>query len=500
MPGSLLLIAVVWIVLLTPLVLFNRRPVRKTSEALTETRLVHSGGSELRGKRKLRPSPALYTADDSDEELELVDAEPEYVLLDDEGTESTQPASGKGHTAGKSVAVARQGKRAVDVTGAEVVDGELVEDEELDAKSSDNASVREAEERADEAVVDSDIVDQEAGDEDADSAAVEATLTGDTSPADANSDEDTTSEDISDEPAETGMAHKVDASSYKSQDETDTGEFEPVAEEDVVAALKRKKGSTKLSKKRFSKSKDTRTGDAKAYGMEKTDEANTSDVHDDAAQETPKPVEVPIGVLRGVDYDDSRGREDHVRELANVGTARPVENLYESMELSEDDMNYIAARRGRGVYDPVASAEANRRRQQRRKHVLLGMVALLMLSLAFAIWRGGALWLAPVLMTGLTIFYLVALRKNAIEEAKLRRRRLARMRRARLGVRNTEDRELGVIPERLMRPGAVIIEPDEADVELHNLAIVDSHEFFHDDDHDREYHDRDYYDDHIRAI
>ena len=76
MPGSLLLIAVVWIVLLTPLVLFNRRPVRQTSEALTETRLVHSGGSELRGKRRLRPSPALFTADDNDEELELVDAEP----------------------------------------------------------------------------------------------------------------------------------------------------------------------------------------------------------------------------------------------------------------------------------------------------------------------------------------------------------------------------------------------------------------------------------------
>lgn len=158
-------------------------------------------------------------------------------------------------------------------------------------------------------------------------------------------------------------------------------------------------------------------------------------------------------------------------------------------------MNYIAARRGRGVYDPVASAEANRRRQKRRKHVLLGMVALLVLSFALAFWRGGALWLAPVVMTAMTVFYLVALRKNAIEEAKLRRRRLARMRRARLGVHNTEDHELGVIPERLMRPGAVIIEPDEADAELHNLAVVDSHEFFHDSDDE---HGR--YDDYIRAV
>lgn len=441
MPGSLLLIAVVWIVLLTPLVLFNRRPVRQTSEALTETRLVHSGGSELRGKRRLRPSPALFTADDNDEELELVDAEPEYVLLDDEGTES------KERTPGKDMAVVRQDKGDIDVVEGEVIDGDMAEESELSATGDVN----------DEAAVESSAQDHaEADDETAESETSDGDIADDAPAGDVSTTttEDKTDSDVAslkDGNNETGTARKLDASSYKSQDETDTGEFEPVVEEAVVAALKRKKAE--------------------------------------------KPAEVPTGVLRGVDFDDSRGREDHVRELATVGTARPVENLYDSMELSEDDMNYIAARRGRGVYDPVASAEANRRRQKRRKHVLLGMVALLVLSFALAFWRGGAMWLAPVVMTAMTVFYLVALRKNAIEEAKLRRRRLARMRRARLGVHNTEDHELGVIPERLMRPGAVIIEPDEADAELHNLAVVDSHEFFHDSDDE---HGR--YDDYIRAV
>ena len=441
MPGSLLLIAVVWIVLLTPLVLFNRRPVRQTSEALTETRLVHSGGSELRGKRKLRPSPALFTADDNDEELELVDAEPEYVLLDDEGTES------KKRTPGKDMAVARQDKGDIDVVEGEVIDGDMAEESELSATGDVNDEAAVESSAQDHAEADDETAETETSDDDiADDASA-----GDVSTATTEDKADSDVASLKDGNNETGTARRLDASSYKSQDETDTGEFEPVVEEAVVAALKRKKAD--------------------------------------------KSAEVPTGVLRGVDFDDSRGREDHVRELATVGTARPVENLYDSMELSEDDMNYIAARRGRGVYDPVASAEANRRRQQRRKHVLLGMVALLVLSFALAFWRGGALWLAPFVMTAMTVFYLVALRKNAIEEAKLRRRRLARMRRARLGVHNTEDHELGVIPERLMRPGAVIIEPDEADAELHNLAVVDSHEFFHDSDDE---HGR--YDDYIRAV
>ncbi|WP_458363708.1 divisome protein SepX/GlpR [Corynebacterium auriscanis] len=470
MPGSLLLIAVVWIVLLTPLVLFNRRPVRQTSEALTETRLVHSGGAELRKKRKLRPSPALYTVDDSDEELELVDAEPEYVLLDDEGTESSQ------RTPGKSVAVARQDGHAVETVGAQ--------GDEADG---------DAETRP---VIDGEVIEEVRGDAVADDSANEDVAKN--APAGDTKTDDDTANDGSVAVAEYGVARKADASSYKSHDETDTGEFGPIAEEDVVAALQRKK-TAKSNREAEKKVRKADTSAGRVGGVrdeaDTTDAGNTGEAHEGVEAILPQPVEVPAGVLRGVDFDDERGRDDHVRELATVGTARPVEKLYDSMELSEDDINYIASRRGRGVFDPVASAAANRRRQQRRKHVLLGMVALLVLTLALAFWRGGALWLLPVVMTAMTAFYLIALRKNAIEEAKLRRRRLARMRRARLGVRNTEDQELGVIPARLMRPGAVIVEPDEADAELHNLAVVDSHDFFFNGDEER-----DYYNGHIRAV
>ena len=91
--GSLLLIAAVWLVLLAPLLLRNQKPVRRTAQALSETRVLHRGGSTLKAKRKLKPAEGLYMSSD-DEDLELVDAEPEYVLLEDEDSPASEK-SGK---------------------------------------------------------------------------------------------------------------------------------------------------------------------------------------------------------------------------------------------------------------------------------------------------------------------------------------------------------------------------------------------------------------------
>ena len=48
-------------------------------------------------------------------------------------------------------------------------------------------------------------------------------------------------------------------------------------------------------------------------------------------------------------------------------------------------------------------------------------------------------------------------------EEKVRRRRMQRMARARLGVENAADREFDVVPSRLRRPGAVVLEIDDED-------------------------------------
>ena len=86
----------------------------------------------------------------------------------------------------------------------------------------------------------------------------------------------------------------------------------------------------------------------------------------------------------------------------------------------------------------------------------------------------GAWWL-PLAGTGLMVLYLVYLRRTVIAEKELRARRIRRMKMARMGVRNSEDEELG-IPERLRRPGAVVVELDDEDPDFADLPYA-THEF-----------------------
>ena len=65
--------------------------------------------------------------------------------------------------------------------------------------------------------------------------------------------------------------------------------------------------------------------------------------------------------------------------------------------------------------------------------------------------------------TAVTVLYLAYLRRQTRIEEKVRRRRTQRMARARLGVENAHDREYDVVPSRLRRPGAVVLEIDDED-------------------------------------
>src|SRR5699024_4879705 len=108
--------------------------------------------------------------------------------------------------------------------------------------------------------------------------------------------------------------------------------------------------------------------------------------------------------------------------------------------------------------------------------VLAGLTAIALIA---SLIVGGGRWIAFLGTAARTGVYLFNLRRQASEEATLRRRRPARMRRARLGVRNLEDAELGV-PDRLLRPGAIVVETDEADPELENLTYANGGDFFDD--------------------
>lgn len=416
MSGSLLLIAAVWLVLLAPLLLRNQRPVRRTAQALGETRVLHRGGSALKAKRKLKPAEGLYMASD-DDELELVEAEPEYVLLEDEDS-----VAKAGKSRGLRAFMANKGSSSAD-DAADVVDA----DDAADAAE----------------VVDGEVVDAADFADTADSA------------DDVDGDAEENSEGEGKVVAAEANATKSKAVRYTTQDEMDTGEFEPIR--DVAEAAEAAEAADAADSE---------------YAAAAADSDTDSDTDKDARQRAY--ASVPAEYVRG---GDVKASPDLVDDVDEAPRDKSIDILMDSDELSEDDLKYLAARRGRGVYDPVASAALARQRQNRRKKVLFVLLALSALTFGMSMYLGGTVWLSFVAMIGFTAFYLVMLRRQAIEERELRHRRLVRMRRARLGVRNTEDNELGV-PDRLVRPGAVILETDEVDPAFSNLEYADGSDFF----------------------
>lgn len=433
MSGSLLLIAAVWLVLLAPLLLRNQKPVRRTAQALSETRVLHRGGSTLKAKRKLKPAEGLYMSSD-DDELELVDAEPEYVLLEDEDS-AAGAKSGKPRGL-RALMNTKGSERSEDSVDAEVVDGEVVDAE----------------------MVDTEVVDAEAADAEAvDAKAKTAEATEQT---DANGDGSDAADKGSGRGAEKVSEKVVAAASagsavrYTAQDEMDTGEFSPVKKAEMSAESAESSGSSESS--------------------DSSDSTEHAEQSEEQSARQAAYAAVPTEYVRGGDVKASPDLVDHVDEAP---TGKNLDILEDSDELSEADLQYLASRRGRGVYDPVASARLARERQNRRKKVLLVLLALCALTFGASLALGSGVWLTFVAMVAFTAFYLVMLRRQAIEERELRHRRLVRMRRARLGVRNTEDDELGV-PDRLIRPGAVILETDEDDPAFSNLEYADGSDFF----------------------
>ena len=417
--GSLLLIAAVWLVLLAPLLLRNQKPVRRTAQALGETRVLHRGGSALKAKRKLKPAEGLYMASD-DDELELVEAEPEYVLLEDEDS-----AAKAGKSRGLRAFMANKGSSSAD----------------------DAAEVADADDAADTAeVVDGEVVDAADCADTADSVDSADDVDGDAEEASEGEDKVVAAE---------ANATKSKAVRYTTQDEMDTGEFEPIR--DVAEAAEAAEAADAADSE---------------YAAAAADSDTDSDTDKDARQRAY--ASVPAEYVRG---GDVKASPDLVDDVDEAPRDKSIDILMDSDELSEDDLKYLAARRGRGVYDPVASAALARQRQNRRKKVLFVLLALSALTFGMSMYLGGTVWLSFVAMIAFTAFYLVMLRRQAIEERELRHRRLVRMRRARLGVRNTEDNELGV-PDRLVRPGAVILETDEVDPAFSNLEYADGSDFF----------------------
>lgn len=154
--------------------------------------------------------------------------------------------------------------------------------------------------------------------------------------------------------------------------------------------------------------------------------------------------------------EDKRRESGHAKRMARA--ERP-----HAPELDEADYDFVERRRGRGVYDPRADRRAAAERAVRRQRTALGLLALIIGFALSALIFTPHMWWGAAICAGLLVAYLSYLRKQVRMEQTLRARRMERLRRARLGVESRDDAELSVVPERLRRPGSVVLEIDDED-------------------------------------
>lgn len=124
-------------------------------------------------------------------------------------------------------------------------------------------------------------------------------------------------------------------------------------------------------------------------------------------------------------------------------------------------VTHAFARRHR--YDANAAAAVIARKYASRKRVLVVMALALVVSAGASFLLTPTAWWFCGSTAAVTVLYLGYLRRQTRIEERVHRRRMQRMARSRLGVENTYDREFDVVPARLRRPGAVVLDIDDED-------------------------------------
>jgi hypothetical protein len=205
-------------------------------------------------------------------------------------------------------------------------------------------------------------------------------------------------------------------------------------------------------------------------------------------EESAEPAATAAGVAQvspvpDADEEVDEGVNDDVEEDVEEdaepgpdGTADEYEYVEDTSGLESGDdppttVSPSPSRRRR--YDPAATAAtiSARKYKFRRRMVMVMVLALVGSVVAvFTVWPTG--WWLCVTVGALTVLYLAYLRRQTRIEERLRRRRAQRMARSRLGVESTDDPAFDVVPSRLRRPGAVVLEIDEEDPIFEHLDDV----------------------------
>ncbi|KAA0023792.1 divisome protein SepX/GlpR [Antrihabitans cavernicola] len=176
----------------------------------------------------------------------------------------------------------------------------------------------------------------------------------------------------------------------------------------------------------------------------------------------------------GTDAEDLMDTDAEEESTETAETEAPRERIAVA-ERDEAPTERPPVRRGRGGFDPEADAIARAERYAFRQRAVLGLVLATILTAALAVVISSTMWWVCGLAAMVLVGYLSYLRKQVRMEEDIRRRRMARLSRARLGVESRSDDELKLVPARLRRPGAVVLEVDDEDPVFDHLDHHDVH-------------------------
>lgn len=410
MSSSLLIVVlvVVWLFVLAPMVIRTRKPIRRTGDGLAQTRTLHAGGGRRLEPRRGRPGTSRL------EELEPEDMEL-FGL-----------PSGAGSTDAELVEADSWLERLAEdrARHLEELRGHRLREQ---AGRRGGAATLVVEERADE--IDS----------------VGVADSGDVVDAVGTVDSVDSVEDAA------GQSHRAGIAALARPRQAAGGEGRSEGARPVGARSSRIEVYAGFRDASTERTADNAVDPAEvsaAVDAENTD-ASTYVVDGEVFE---RPAEQPEPTER------ERREAAHTARIAARAAARP-----HAPELDEADYDYVERRRGRGVYDPRADRRAAAERAVRRQRTALGLLAMTIVFSLAALLFTPHLWWGAAVGAGLLVAYLWYLRKQVRMEQNLRARRMERLRRARLGVESREDAELSVVPERLRRPGSVVLEIDDED-------------------------------------
>ncbi|MCV7102550.1 divisome protein SepX/GlpR [Mycobacterium palustre] len=188
-----------------------------------------------------------------------------------------------------------------------------------------------------------------------------------------------------------------------------------------------------------------------------------AEVAEPTAQDAPAESEPePVAEAEEDDTSEDERDDDRYEYVEDSSGLEPERDAEEPEDA--DPRRYVApgsSRRRR--FDTTTAAAVSARKYAFRKRVLMVMAAVLIGSAVAAFEVTPSAWWVCGTATAVTMLYLIYLRRQTRIEERVRRRRMQRMARARLGVENAYDRDYDVVPSRLRRPGAVVLEIDDED-------------------------------------